>query len=366
MLKTRTLLALALGALVLGIAGNTVLANEVSFKGKKVRIIVPFKEGGGSDIYARTLQTYLAKYLPGSPSVIVENIPGGGSIKGANMFQNANPDGLTAMVASTSTFTSALFGGAAVRYDMTMWEPVVLSPQGSVLFATAKTGIAGQDAVTASKTLAGQKHTLGIKSPTGSELRAVAAFNLLGIDSIRPIFGLSAGERRQSMIRGEINLGVEPYSGYSSKVTPYVKSGELAFFATLGFINADGKVVRDPGLPNAMTVPEIYKALHGKDPSGPLWQAYLNFLNMGVMTSKSLSLPAGTPPEIVAAWKSAVDATLQDPKFQEISGKVLGPYPQVFGKEAKNAIRGALNMNETQRQWLFNWVEARMGVPVGK
>lgn len=365
MLNRRTLMALAAGTTMLGFSATTATAEDVSFEGETVRIIVPFGEGGGSDTYARTLQVYLARHLPGEPTVIVENMPGGGSIKGANTFQNAEPDGLTALVASTSTFTSAIFGGSAVNYDITSWEPVVLSPQGSVLFAAASTGIADQDPVTATQTLATVSHAFGIKSPTASELRAVAAFNLLGIENINPIFGLSAGERRQSMIRGEMQLGVEPFSGYSSKVAPYVESGELAFFATLGFIDADGTVVRDPGMPDAMTVPEIYEAIHGEAPSRPLWQAYLNFLNMGVMTSKSLNLPAGTSPEIVAAWRGAIDATLQDAEFLQVSGKVLGPYPQIFGDEAKAAIRGALDMDEAQREWLFAWIEEGMGVPAG-
>jgi len=158
---------------------------------------------------------------------------------------------------------------------------------------------------------------------------------------------------------------VEPFAGFSSKVKPYIDSGELALFATMGFVDKNGNVVRDPGMPNTMTVPEIYEAIHGKAPSGPLWQAYLNFLNMSVMTSKSLSLPAGTPPEIVAAWKNAVDATLQDPDFQKVSGKVLGPYPQIFGDEAKAAVRRALDMDVAQRNWLFAWIEERMGVPIG-
>ena len=365
MLHRLGLLALAAGCAVLGFTTTSAIAKSVNFSDKTVRVIVPFKEGGGSDTYARTLQVYLAKYLPGKPKVVVENMPGGGSIKGANAFQKADPDGLTAMVASTSTFTSAVFGGKKVKFDMTSWEPVVLSPQGSALFAASVTGIVGQDPKIATKTLAGSNQTFGIKSPTASELRAFAAFNLLGVNNIKPILGLGAGERRQSMIRGETTLGVEPFAGFSSKVKPYIDSGELALFATMGFVDKNGNVVRDPGMPNTMTVPEIYETIHGKAPSGPLWQAYLNFLNMSVMTSKSLSLPAGTPPEIVAAWKNAVDATLQDPDFRKVSGKVLGPYPQIFGEEAKAAVRGALDMDVAQRNWLFAWIEERMGVPIG-
>jgi len=365
MLNKKRLLPLVTVAAMLGVTATSAIAESVNFSDKTVRIIVPFGEGGGSDTYARTLQVYLSKYLPGKPNVVVENVPGGGSIKGANAFQKADPDGLTAIVASTSTFTSSIFGGNKVKFDLTSWEPVVLSPQGSALFVSSVTGVAGKDPVTATKVLAGNSQTFGIKSPTGSELRALAAFNLLGVNDIKPILGLNAGARRQTMIRGETTLGVEPFSGYSSKVEPYVKSGELVLLGTMGFVDSDGNVGRDPGMPNVITVPEIYEAFHGKAPSGPLWQAYLNFLNMSVMTSKSLNLPAGTPPEIIAAWKGAIDATLQDPDFLKVSDKVLGPYPQIFGEEAKRAIRGALDMDERQREWLFGWIEERMGVPIG-
>jgi hypothetical protein len=56
---------------------------------------------------------------------------------------------------------------------------------------------------------------------------------------------------------------------------------------------------------------------------------------------------------------------LQDAEFLQVSGKVLGPYPQIFGDEAKAAIRGALDMDEAQREWLFAWIEEGMGVPAG-
>ena len=363
MTTRRTILGMLTAAAVLHT--SVAYAQDINFEGETVRIIVPFKEGGGSDTYARTLQTYLSRYLPGNPTVLVENKPGGGSIKGANIFQNAAADGLTALVASTSTFTSAVFGGAQVQYDMTSWEPVVLSPQGSVLFVTSDTGIAGLNPVAAAEMLASESHTFGIKAPTASELRAVAAFNLLGITDIQPVFGLSAGERRQAMIRSELDLGVEPYASYASKVAPYTTSGELVLFATLGYVAEDGSIVRDPAMPDVMTVPEIYQEMHGTAPEGELWNAYLNLINMGVMTSKSLSLPEGTSSEVLAAWQQAIADTLADPEFQSVSASALGPYPQVFGDAAKAAIAGALSMDDAQREWLYEWVEQTMGVPVG-
>jgi len=64
-------LAFALGAL------NPALGEEF-YKGKRIRIIVGSTPGGGFDTYARLIARHLGKYIPGHPSVLVQNMPGGG------------------------------------------------------------------------------------------------------------------------------------------------------------------------------------------------------------------------------------------------------------------------------------------------
>ena len=48
---------------------------EDFYRGKVVRIVVGFSAGGGFDTYARTLSRSMGKYIPGHPTVIVENMP---------------------------------------------------------------------------------------------------------------------------------------------------------------------------------------------------------------------------------------------------------------------------------------------------
>jgi tripartite-type tricarboxylate transporter receptor subunit TctC len=67
----------ATGVLVFSTAFFTAPAiAEVSFKGKTVTIVVPFKEGGGADVLSRLFQPFLQRHLPGNPKVIVYNRPG--------------------------------------------------------------------------------------------------------------------------------------------------------------------------------------------------------------------------------------------------------------------------------------------------
>ena len=69
-------------------------AQPKPYEGKTVRIVVGFSAGGGYDTYSRLIGRHLGRHLPGKPTVIVENMPGAGSIKSANhLFTAAPKDG---------------------------------------------------------------------------------------------------------------------------------------------------------------------------------------------------------------------------------------------------------------------------------
>src|SRR3990167_7690629 len=59
------------------------------YRGKTVRIIVGFSAGGGYDAYSRLIARHLGQYIPGNPTVIVDNMAGAGSIIAANHVYNA-------------------------------------------------------------------------------------------------------------------------------------------------------------------------------------------------------------------------------------------------------------------------------------
>jgi tripartite-type tricarboxylate transporter receptor subunit TctC len=66
------------------------------YEGKVINIIVGFSPGGGYDRLSRILAKHLPKYIPGKPAIIVQNMPGAGSMIAANQLYNlTKPDGLT-------------------------------------------------------------------------------------------------------------------------------------------------------------------------------------------------------------------------------------------------------------------------------
>src|SRR5204862_2927773 len=115
-LKLRVALAALLAALPLAAAAQ-------SFAGKTVTIVVGYKPGGGYDATARMLARHLPDHLPGKPTIIVQNMPGGNSIIAANHIYNvAKPDGLTIGTFNRNLPIAQLTGVQGVKYDMTKFE----------------------------------------------------------------------------------------------------------------------------------------------------------------------------------------------------------------------------------------------------
>ena len=135
----RDLFGAALAALVFPGAG----ARAADFSGRVIEMLIPFKEGGGSDTWGRFNAPYLSRYLPGRPTVVVRNVPGGGSIAGANRFAaRARPDGLTVLGTSASTQFPYLMGDPRVRYDYRDWRVLMAYGTGGVVYVSSRLGIA--------------------------------------------------------------------------------------------------------------------------------------------------------------------------------------------------------------------------------
>jgi len=86
-------------AICLGLLAQAAAADPVSdfYKGKQVQIIVGYGAGGGYDMYARVLARHLGSKIPGSPGIVVQNMPGAGSLRAANFIQSVAPKDGTAI-----------------------------------------------------------------------------------------------------------------------------------------------------------------------------------------------------------------------------------------------------------------------------
>lgn len=334
---------------------NASAAADVDFSGETIELIAPYTEGGGADVYARMFIPFLQKHLPGQPNVIIRNLPGGASIMGNNRFEaSAKPDGKMLVVTSSSTLVAQLMGGAKREFNVLKWRQLIVSPQGTIIYASSRTGVEGKDLVADIEKLRGQTVRYGVKQPDAGELRNILGFDLLDLN-VENIFGLARGEVRQAMLRGEMELNHDTALRYVSSATDFVESGQFVPLWTLGF--PDGKeIVRDPLLSDLPTINEAYIAVNGKAPEGPKYDAFRAFVNLGVAASKGFALPEGTSDEIRDVYVEAIKKSLADPEFLKIAGEEVGAYPQLFGDAADAAIREAVDLSPEVDAWLKSYM----------
>lgn len=117
-LELRKLLGAIAGCTALvGFAGTGTAADF--YDGKKLTIIAGTGAGGGHDIFARMLGRYLPKYIPGAPTVIVQNMPGAGGTRATEFIytQGAKDGTMIAGVFPGAIIGPLLEEGATYRYD---------------------------------------------------------------------------------------------------------------------------------------------------------------------------------------------------------------------------------------------------------
>src|SRR3990167_2647581 len=117
-------------------APRTVEAQPAPYEGKTVTIVVGYKPGGGYDATARLLARHLPKHIPGSPTIIVQNMPGANSIIGANHVYNvAKPDGLTLGTFNRNLPIGQLLAVDGVKFDMTKFAWIGSAASESTILA---------------------------------------------------------------------------------------------------------------------------------------------------------------------------------------------------------------------------------------
>ncbi|HEY7317632.1 MAG TPA: tripartite tricarboxylate transporter substrate-binding protein [Candidatus Binatia bacterium] len=88
------------------------------FKEKTVRLLVGTSAGGAMDEWARFIAPHLSRNIPGTPDIVVQNMPGAGTVIAANYVYNiAKPDGLTLGLVNPAIYVDQLIGAKEVKFD---------------------------------------------------------------------------------------------------------------------------------------------------------------------------------------------------------------------------------------------------------
>lgn len=113
-------------------------------------MIVSYNPGGGYDLYSRVIARHLPRHIPGNPNVIVQNMPGGGSVIGANyLYRIAPRDGTVVGIFSPTRVLSQVIGVPGFEFESEKFNWLAAGNISDVLtcFATSAAGVKTLDDV---------------------------------------------------------------------------------------------------------------------------------------------------------------------------------------------------------------------------
>ena len=130
-----------LGFLIILLGTAHAMAQTSFFQGKTIRIAVGYLAGDTHDLWARAYARNLGKQIPGNPEIIVQNMPGAGSMIAANYVYNvAKPDGLTLGSIAPGLYLAQLTGNKEVKFDWAKYTWIgTPEHNGTLLFMRADT-----------------------------------------------------------------------------------------------------------------------------------------------------------------------------------------------------------------------------------
>ncbi len=288
-------------------ASSALAATDEFYKGKVIRIVVGFSAGGGFDTYARSLSRYMGKYIPGNPTLIVENMPGAGSLIAANhIFRVAKPDGLTIGAFNGNQILAQLIGAQGINFDARKMEWMGAPGYNHDLCVlNQKTGIANAQQWLASKTSV--KLSGSAPGSTTDDAPKILS-EAIGLP-MRLISGYKGtADMRVAVESGEVD-GLCGFSWVSVRTTwrKAIESGQVN-------IMLQSAPKAHPDLPKVPLSISFAKTADARQ-----------LIEVGIhqpsQVTYSYSLPPATPKDRVQALRTAFLQTLKDEQFLKDAAK---------------------------------------------
>lgn len=305
---------LLLGAAALATTGPAAAAGY--YDGKTISIIVGFPAGGGVDASARVMADHLSNHIEGKPDVIVKNMSGGASIKAQNfVFEKARKDGSVVFFGPWFPI-SQIVNAPGVRFRYEKFTVVAAMAAGqAVLYG--RTGLLPGGSKKPEDILKVEGLKLAGSHPTNPlDARSRLTLDLLGAkyNYVRGYRG--SAKIRAAILNGEVDVGGDSVRGYLGAIKPtMVATGKAIPFWTYPVPDASGRLGRVPEAPDIPTIIDVYRNVHGKDPSGPTWDALAFILNAYGTASHYYLGPPGMNPDARAALSKGIYATARDEAY---------------------------------------------------
>jgi len=287
----------ACAAGILAAASAAAQAPSPAFSAKTVTVIIGFGPGGGYDTWGRLVAGHIGAHLPGHPSVVAQNLPGGGSYRAASfMYHQAPKDGSTIALIARDAVLGPLTGESGALFDATKFSWLgTPATETNICIANHSAPVKTVHDLTEKELIVGDT---GLGTGTDSYPKALNA--ILGF-KFKLVGGYqSSADVFLAMERGEVQGFCESLDSVNARRPDWIPSGTVS-------VLFQGGVKPNPQLPGVPFIVDLAQTPEDK--------AAIEFLYLGQGIGRPFIAPPGVAPATLKVLRDAFDATMKDPAF---------------------------------------------------
>lgn len=317
------------GLMVLTCLGAIAIASAPAdaadfYKGKKVRVIIGFSPGGGYDTYARLIARHMARYIPGHPTMVPQNMPGaGGGLATRYMGVKAARDGTVLATISQNSALAQALDPKIVKYDVSKLQWIGNVNEGNnvvIIWHTAK--------IKTWKDLTKKVVIVGATGLRGTSVQYPRVMNNILGTKFKIIAGFAGGSRiNLAMERGEVEgRGSNAWASLKSRTPRYIKENLVTIPIQMGLVkekDLDAPLLMDLA-PNEAT------------------RQVLRLISAGVRVGRPIATTPGVPADRVKLLRKAFNAAVKDKKFLAEAKRARLDINPVSGEEVTKVIMETL------------------------
>ncbi|MBI4522905.1 MAG: hypothetical protein HY695_03720 [Deltaproteobacteria bacterium] len=303
------------------------LSQTPYYHGKNITIVRGGEPGGSGDMQARALIPYLKKYIPGEPTIIIENMPGAAGMKAVNhIYSSARPDGLRIAAVGAGLVVGPILGLVGVKYDLDKLIYLGSTETGDpyVFYTRKEAGLDSLEKLRAASGLRIGAQTVGHPNYVSGRMFAY----LIGLKEPKFVVGYGGLEIDVALSRGEVDARANTSDTVWRRNSEAMEKGAFHIQATI--TNPKGKFH-----PRFANVPDL-DSFARNDKERQLVNLFRTFL----YPRWPYVLPPGTPGEIVKILRTAMAKAFHDPEFHKEFKKLMASEASpLTGEAVETAIR---------------------------
>ena len=316
-------LGLTCGGSILLAASAAAQTPLAPLSGKTFNMIIGFGPGGGYDMWARMVAGHIGKHLPGNPTVVSQNLPGGGSYRAASFIYNQAPkDGTVMALIARDAALGPLTGEPGAQFDATKFSWIgtpATETNVCIAYHTAP--------VKTAHDLTKEELIVGDTGPgTGTHAYPKALNDILGM-KFKLVGGYpSSADVFLAMERGEVQGFCESLDSVKVRRPDWISSGTVS-------VLFQGGAKPNPELNGVPFVADLAQR--------PDDRAAIDFLYIGQGIGRPFIAPPGMPPDRLRMLRQAFDATMKDPEFIAEANQRRFPLDPEDGEQLEGLIKKA-------------------------